>query len=79
MNPLYRCAFDRKKCFGYKPPPVEEHEEHSYCSETNVRRSPPPRPPAPPLPSPICAAFTRWLWFRGQLDWPVFFLKPDLL
>ena len=39
MNPLYRCAFDRKKCFGYRPPPVEEHEEHSYCSETNVRRS----------------------------------------
>ena len=35
MNPLYRCAFDRKKCFQYDPDPVEG-EETRYC-EGNVR------------------------------------------
>ena len=35
MNPLYRCAFDRKKCYEYKPDEVEGEQE-PYC-EGNVR------------------------------------------
>ena len=35
MNPLYRCAFDRKKCFPYDPDPVEGQDTR-YC-EGNVR------------------------------------------
>ena len=65
MNPLYRCAFDRKKCFGYKPPPVEEHEEHSYCSETNVRRSPPAPPRATPAVTHLCGIHSMALVSRA--------------
>ena len=35
MNPLYRCAFDRKKCYEYAPGEVEG-ETGRYC-EGNVR------------------------------------------
>jgi hypothetical protein len=35
MNPLYRCAFDRKKCYKYAPGEVEG-ETGRYC-EGNVR------------------------------------------
>ena len=39
MNPLYRCAFDRKKCYEYAPGEVEG-EAGRYC-EGNVRTHPP--------------------------------------
>jgi hypothetical protein len=38
MNPLYRCAFDRKKCYEYAPDEVEG-ETGPYC-EGNVRAHP---------------------------------------
>ena len=42
VNPLYRCAFDRKKCFTYNPqaPPAraasDEPSQLPYCSDSKV-------------------------------------------
>eukprot|EP01047_Picozoa_sp_COSAG01_P058837 COSAG01_NODE_6986_length_3403_cov_3.437651_1_plen_207_part_00 len=40
MNPLYRCAFDRARCFEYSPkvpePPPGEQPEPPYCDTATV-------------------------------------------